>query len=144
MRQMIMIALCVSGCGVLPGPIETASGTASVSSASGELQRPVARFDGVVATEASVSGTPEVSVGTLGRTIASLGNPGEPGMWLKTPLVSAERSARVSNPATGQSVEVTLIPIEGPRTAGSRMSLAAMQALGAPLGDLVEVDVFGL
>ncbi|MEP1355108.1 MAG: hypothetical protein ABJX32_21815 [Tateyamaria sp.] len=143
MRRMIMIVLCVSGCGTLPGQLETASGTANVSSASGDVQRPVARSDGVVATEASVSGTPEVSVGTLGRTIASLGNPGEPGLWLKTPLVSAERKARVSNPATGQAVEVTLIPIEGPRTAGSRMSLAAMQALGAPLGDLVEVDVFG-
>jgi hypothetical protein len=30
-----------------------------------------------------------------------------------------------------------------PRTAGSRISLAAMQALGAPLTDLIEVDVFG-
>ena len=98
---MIMMVLCVSGCGTLPGQLATASGAANVSSASGDVQRPVARSDGVVATEASVSGTSEVSV------------------------------------------EVTLIPIEGPRTAGSRMSLAAMQALGAPLGDLVEVDVFG-
>ena len=140
---MIMIALCVSGCGVLPGPTDTGSGAANVSPASDDVQRPIARPDDVVATEASATGTSEVSVGTLGRTIASLGNPGEPGMWLKTPLVSAERSARVFNPATGQSAEMTLIPIEGPRTAGSRMSLAAMQALGAPPGDLVEVDVFG-
>jgi len=140
---MIMIAFCVSGCGILTGPTETPSGSANVSPTSGDVQRPVARPDGAVVTEASASGSPDVSVGTLGRTIASLGNPGEPGMWLKTPLVSAQRSARVFNPATGQSTEVTLIPIEGPRTAGSRMSLAAMQALGAPPGDLVEVDVFG-
>jgi hypothetical protein len=75
--------------------------------------------------------------------VASLGNAGEPGLWLKTPLVSAQRQARVHFPKTGQSVAVTLIPIEGPDTAGSRISLAAMQALGAPLTDLIELDVFG-
>ncbi|MEO0766972.1 MAG: hypothetical protein AAFY75_13225 [Pseudomonadota bacterium] len=143
MRRMMMIALCVSGCGIWPEPTETASGTANVSPVSSDVQRPVARPEGAAPREVSDSGPPEVSAGTLGRTIASLGNPGEAGMWLKTPLVSTERSARVSNPATGQSVELTLIPIEGPRTAGSRMSLAAMQAIGAPPGDLVEVDVFG-
>ena len=41
----------------------------------------------------------------------------------------------------GKSIDVTLIPIEGAATAGSRMSLQAFQALGAPLTDLVEVNV---
>ncbi len=86
---------------------------------------------------------PEMSVGTLGRSVATLGNAAEPGLWLKTPLVRATRPGRVHLPQTGKSVAVTLIPIEGPATAGSRLSLAAMQALGAPLTDLIEVDVFG-
>ena len=132
----------VSGCGVLSDrssqvQTDVMSGAAVVSEVS---QRPQSRPE-TVASDAS-AGT-EVSVGTLGRTVASLGNAGEPGLWLKTPLVSAQRQARVHFPKTGKSVAVTLIPIEGPRTAGSRISLAAMQALGAPLTDLIEVDVFG-
>ncbi|WP_415402549.1 hypothetical protein [Tateyamaria sp. SN3-11] len=82
-----------------------------------------------------------MSIGTLGRTVASLGNAAEPGLWLKTPLVSAEQSGQVYYPETGKTVAVTLIPIDGPASAGSRLSLAAMQALGAPLTGLPEVDV---
>ncbi|MGZ2258337.1 hypothetical protein [Roseobacter sp. A03A-229] len=79
----------------------------------------------------------------LGQTVASLGSPAEPGFWLKTPLVSAEASGRVRDPRTGKSVAVTLIPIEGPPTAGSRLSLSAMRALEVSLADLVTVDVTG-
>lgn len=85
----------------------------------------------------------EVSIGTLGRTVASLGNAAEPGLWLKTPLVSKEQAGRVYYAETNTTVDVTLIPIDGPSTAGSRISLQAMQALGAPLTGLPEVDVFG-
>ena len=82
-----------------------------------------------------------VSIGTLGRTVASLGNAAEPGLWLKTPLVDAAQPGRVYYPETNTTVDVTLLPIDGPPTAGSRISLAAMQALGAPLTGLPEVDV---
>jgi hypothetical protein len=78
----------------------------------------------------------------LGRTIASLGSPTEPGFWLKTPLVTAEGPGRVVYPTNGKSVQVTLIPIEGPATAGSRMSLAALRLLEAPLTGLPEVEVY--
>ncbi|MEM8655379.1 MAG: hypothetical protein AAGF36_11580 [Pseudomonadota bacterium] len=94
-------------------------------------------------TENAPEPEPEVSVGTLGRTVASLGNAAEPGLWLKTPLVSSEQPGRVYYAETNTTVDVTLIPIEGPDTAGSRLSLSAMQALGAPLTGLPEVDVFG-
>ena len=77
--------------------------------------------------------------GDLGQTVASLGNPAEPGLWLRTPLVAQEQPGTVS--LGGARVSVTLIPIEGPPTAGSRMSLEAFQALGAPLTDLPEVSV---
>lgn len=78
----------------------------------------------------------------LGTTIASLGSPTEPGFWLKTPLVSAQVQGRVVYPATGKSVQVTLIPIDGPATAGSRMSLPALRLIEAPLTGLPEVQVF--
>ena len=77
----------------------------------------------------------------LGKTVASLGSPTEPGLWLKTPLVKAEAQGRVTNLANGKSSLVTLIPIDGPATAGSRMSLAALRLIGASLTDLTEVEV---
>lgn len=77
----------------------------------------------------------------LGKTVASLGSPTEPGLWLKTPLVKAEAKGRVTNPANGKSSVVTLIPIDGPATAGSRISLAALRLIGASLTELTEVEV---
>lgn len=78
----------------------------------------------------------------LGTTVASLGDPADPGFWLKTPLVSTQRPGRVTYPAAGTSVAVTLIPIDGPPTGGSRLSLPAMRLLQAPLTGLPEVTVF--
>ncbi|WP_162933472.1 hypothetical protein [Sulfitobacter mediterraneus] len=77
----------------------------------------------------------------LGRTVASLGSPTEPGLWLKTPLVKVETQGRVTNPSNGKSSRVTLIPLDGPATGGSRMSLSAMRLIGASLTDLTEVTV---
>ncbi len=78
----------------------------------------------------------------LGTTIASLGDPADPGFWLKTPLVDVEGPGRVDYPAAGTSVAVTLIPLDGPSTGGSRLSLPAMRLLQAPLTGLPEVTVF--
>jgi hypothetical protein len=77
----------------------------------------------------------------LGTTVASLGSAIEPGLWVKTPLVKTEIQGRVSNPATGKSSTVALIPIVGPETAGSRMSLAALRLIGASLTDLTPVEL---
>ena len=140
MRRMLIIICVVSGCGLLPegAQLNPSGQNPAVDPSSGGIaQRPQARPD-----------TPDVPIpamqnGAFGRTIASLGNATEPGLWLKTPLTPVERSGSVTYAATGQSVALTLIPIDGPRTAGSRISLGAMQALGAPLTDLIELDVFG-
>ncbi|UYV36077.1 D-galactarate dehydratase [Rhodobacteraceae bacterium D3-12] len=78
----------------------------------------------------------------LGRTVASLGDPSDPGIWIKTPLVSKPSKGRVVYPANGKAVQLELIPIEGPATAGSRMSLAALRVIEAPLTELPEVDVY--
>ena len=64
-------------------------------------------------------------------------NPGE-----LTPLVGASAKGRVTNSANGKSVEVDLIPISGPKSAGSRLSLAAMRSIEAPLTELPTVEVF--
>ncbi|GAA6174993.1 hypothetical protein [Sulfitobacter pacificus] len=77
----------------------------------------------------------------LGKTVVSLGSPTEPGLWMKTPLVKDEAQGRVTNPANGKSSLVTLLPLDGPSTAGSRMSLPALRLIGASLTDLTEVQV---
>jgi len=99
-----------------------------------------------IPAEESVEALPEAEAeeapalaGELGSTIVSLGAAGEPGMWLKTPLVDREQKGRVYH--NGLWLAVTLIPIEGEATAGSRMSLAAMRALELPLTELTEVRV---
>ena len=77
----------------------------------------------------------------LGRTVASLGSPTEPGIWLKTPLVSQPSKGRIEYLANGKSVSVDLIPIEGDAGSGSRISLAAMRLIEANLTDLPELEV---
>lgn len=110
--------------------------------------RTVAQLDTTTATEkkaaaAAAQAAQASGAGRrLGRTVASLGDPTDPGLWIRTPLVDAPAKGRVVYPANGKAVELDLIPIEGPKTAGSRMSLAALRVIGAPLTDLPEVDVY--
>ena len=106
--------------------------------AGGTEQRPIARpikTDGAFVAVA----TPAKTSGPLGITVASLGSPTETGLWLKTPLVKVQQKGRVTY--KGKTANVLLITIDGPATAGSRMSLQAFQVLGASLTDLVKVKV---
>ena len=99
-------------------------------------------LDTTTAAEREAAARAPASAGAaLGSTVVSLGSATEPGLWLKTPLVDAEQPGRVTNPATGKSAAVTLIPLEGPATAGSRMSLPALRLIGASLTDLTTVEV---
>ena len=90
---------------------------------------------------AAATAAPAEQGRVLGRTVVSLGSPTEPGLWLKTPLVDAETQGRVTVPGTERSSLVTLLPLDGPATAGSQMSLAAMRLIGLTLTDLTEVEV---
>ena len=129
---LILICACtLTGCSRLPAflqprPDVAESRTEGVSTDVRPKERPAAAKAG----------------GRLGVTVASLGSPSEPGLWLKTPLVTSEQPGRVVFAGSGKSVAVTLIPIDGPATGGSRMSLSAFQTLGAPLTGLPEVEVF--
>ncbi|MFK7938926.1 MAG: hypothetical protein AB8B82_06075 [Roseovarius sp.] len=110
-----------------------------------QAARTVEEFDTTTAeqrSDALAEASDAASERDLGLTVASLGSPTEPGFWLKTPLVSAPTKGKVVYPATGKSVAVDLIPIDGPKTAGSRMSLPAMRLIDAPLTGLPEVQVF--
>lgn len=77
----------------------------------------------------------------LGTTVASLGDPTQPGFWIKTPLVQAKATGRIVNPATGKSAKVDLLPLAGGGT-GSQVSLPALQLLGVSLTDLPRLEVY--
>lgn len=78
----------------------------------------------------------------LGSTVASLGDPTEGGFWIKTPLVRERGLGRLVNPATGKSAKVDLIPLDGPASGGSQVSLPALQLLGVSLTDLPTIEVY--
>ncbi|MWD28001.1 hypothetical protein E0K89_010990 [Aquicoccus sp. SCR17] len=99
-------------------------------------------FDTTTEEERAAAAAPSEGGARLGTTVASLGDVAESGFWLKTPLVDAPAKGRVVYPGTGKSAEVDLIPIEGPADGGSRISLAAMRLIGAPLTDLPEIEVY--
>jgi len=98
-------------------------------------------FDTTTAAERQAAANGAASQGgrVLGSTVVSLGDPTEAGFWLKTPLVDSARAGRVYYGSNGRSVNVDLLPIDG---AGSRISLAAMRLLDAPLSSLPEVTVY--
>ncbi len=78
----------------------------------------------------------------LGETVVSLGLLDRGGLWLRTPLVKSEVKGRVVYEQTGTAANVLLLPLQGESSAGSQLSLAAMQVLGIPLVELAKVRVF--
>jgi hypothetical protein len=76
----------------------------------------------------------------LGTTIATLGSPAEPGIWLKTPLVTALTAGRIDY--QGKTINIELRPSGGVAGSGSQISLAAMRLIEAPLTSLAELEVF--
>lgn len=79
----------------------------------------------------------------LGTTIASLGPPTDPGIWIETPLVTRLVMGRVDYPDRGTTVTMELRPSGGVPGSGSQISLAAMRLLEIPLTALAEVVVYG-
>ena len=134
---LLLTILALTGCGLVqrvlpPRAAETPESTAEEP---GEVtKRPQSRPE-----EPAAAPVAPVAAGSLGVTVAALGDPAQPGLWLKTPLVRAERAGRVRY--GGRAVAVTLIPLDAAPGAGSQMSLQAMRELGAPLTELVEVAV---
>lgn len=104
--------------------------------------RTVEEFDTTSAADRAAAVTPTQTGGErrLGTTIASLGSPTDPGIWFKTPLVSAVTQGRVEY--NGKSVNVELRPSGGAPGSGSQISLAAMRLIEAPLTGLPEVTVY--
>jgi len=152
MKKTLALVLILSGCaltgpgpdlrapeGMLhPMPRPGASGSAPPADAS-----TAEAFDTTTAAERAAASTTPTTGTRLGETVASLGNPADPGFWLETPLVSQIRQGRVVA-ANGASATLELRPITGPAGAGSRISLPALRLLGLDLTGLHSLTVFGL
>lgn len=105
--------------------------------------RTVEELDRVTEDERQAAvATPAAASGAIGTTVASLGDPARQGFWLETPLVSEPTRGSVLYRPTGRRLNVDLIPIAGPASGGSRISLSAMRMLDAPLTGLPQIDVF--
>ena len=101
---------------------------------------PVPGVDTVEAEPLAPSSPSAPSFRGSATTVASLGDPSLPGLWMETPLVAAEQQALIRTSRNTQVV-LTLKPIPGAESGGSRLSIGAMRALGLPLTELAEVQV---
>ena len=151
----------LAGCAIAPGQVTEPPVEEVAQPAADDAQRPKTRPDTAVAppasartvedfdttskaervaaTEAAKQDAPER---LLGRTIASLGSPTDPGFWAKTPLVKTVQQGRLVYPETASSVVVELRPLDAEQGAGSQVSLPALRVLGAPLTALPELEVY--
>ena len=164
-RLTPLLLLALPGCaaigggagGVAPGaapPVplpETQAEVESVVASAGRAEavpagaRTAEAFDTTTEQEravakAAAAAPSETEEDALGTTVASLGDPADPGLWLATPLVAEARPGRLVYPETGESVLVELRPVEG---GASRISLPAIRLLGAPLAGLPQIEVYG-
>lgn len=105
--------------------------------------RTAAQFDTTTQAQKDAASAPSTGEGRLlGETVASLGDPGQPGLWIRTPLTDVPGSGRIEYGATGRSAVVQIIPSGGAAGSGSQVSLAALRLLEAPLTDLPTIMVF--
>lgn len=99
-------------------------------------------FDQVSAAEKTAATGGAVQAGSLGTTIASLGNPAETGLWIKTPLVTAEQNGRVFFAETGVSLAVTLIPLDGPKNRGQPNVVVCHASYRSPIERIADCRNF--
>jgi len=106
--------------------------------------RTAEQFDTTTPEQRAAARTTPADAGEtrLGETVGALGDPTQPGFWIKSPLVKTAGSGRLENPSTGKSAVVELIPLDGPASGGSQVSLAALRLLDAPITDLTTLIVF--
>lgn len=106
--------------------------------------RTAAEFDTTTEEDrAEATAAPEGGETRLGTTLATLGNPAEPGIWISTPYVDAVTAGRVET-AGGEAINIELRPSGGAPGSGSEISLPAMQLLGMPLTAIEELTVYRL
>ncbi len=95
-------------------------------------------------TEALAAAPAPAGEERLGTTLATLGSPADPGIWIETPYVTAVTPGRVEVAGTGKTINIELRPSGGAPGSGSQISLPAMRLLELPLTAIQELVVFRL
>jgi hypothetical protein len=157
---ILLVPLALGGCAVLqqafaPVPVaapadavapvaEDPAETAVTTPPPSPMARTVEDFDTTTEDEraAAIATPPPPSETRLGTTLATLGAPADPGIWIETALVDAPVMGRVEVAGTGRTVTLELRPSGGPEGSGSQISLPAMRLLEVPLTAIVELIVF--
>ena len=150
---VLFLTLPLGACALFEGEPEVAPPAEVVEAAAPAVRPPAVRpppdartaeaFDTTTDAERAAAVAPPVAAAAaLGTTVASLGPPAEPGLWLRTGLVTAVAQGRVEDPATGRSVALELRPSGGEAGAGSQISLAALRLLDLPLTALPVLTVY--
>ncbi|MTJ03556.1 MAG: hypothetical protein FH759_02515 [Sediminimonas qiaohouensis] len=143
---VLCAALLTTGCARLDALWPFNDRTQAPASAPGsgddaqDATRPQSR-PGTQEEEGAAASVDTAALRSLGTSVATLGDPSRPGLWVETPLTDTRTRGRAVLADGGQGVDLDLIPAPG--TGGSRMSPAAMRALGLPLSALAEVELFG-
>lgn len=91
-------------------------------------------------TLATPSPAPRPPGGELGVVIVSLGDPSQPGMWVKTALVDTPTPGRLIT-QDGATLTVDLLPLGAGADGGAQISLEALRALGLPLTGLAPITL---
>jgi len=103
------------------------------------LARTPDQFDTTTAADREAAAAVDAGGQDLGQTTATLGDPTQPGFWLETPLVTEVTQGRISY--HGRWISVELRPSGVAAGSGSRISLAAMRLLDAPLTGIIDIRV---
>lgn len=141
MKSVLILPLvALSACAI---PATDTPATGDVATAQPPAPPPSARnvddFD-TTTTAARQAATQAVAGGTrIGTTIATLGAPADPGIWVKTPLVTQVTQGRIQY--QGRVINAELRPSGGVAGSGSQISLAAMRLIAAPLTGLVTLTL---
>ncbi len=162
----LFLSLALAGCANLPGFGREGRGgqvedlDMAVLRPDAETQRPQMRPDGRAAgiggagqrpealdqtsdvERAAALAPPAARTQMLGETLAGLGSPAEPGLWLRTGLVSRVTQGRVETQDGSRSLRVELRPSGAVAGSGSQLSLSGFTTLGLPLTQLVSLRVF--
>lgn len=141
MKSVLILPLVALAACAMPVTKTPATGdvAAAQSPAPPHSARNVDDFD-TTTTAARQAATQAVAGGTrIGTTIATLGAPADPGIWVKTPLVTQVTQGRIQY--QGRVINAELRPSGGVAGSGSQISLAAMRLIAAPLTGLVTLTL---
>jgi hypothetical protein len=134
--SLMILAACAMPVADTPATAEIAT---NLPAAAPRSARNVDDFDTTTAAVRQAA-TQVVAGGTaIGTTIATLGAPADPGIWVKTPLVTQVTQGRIRY--QGRVINAELRPSGGVAGSGSQISLAAMRLIAAPLTGLVALTL---